>query len=55
MCMYKTSDYTFIFKIYENRKDLLVKMQVNSVTLCYFPAGISKIKTCKWKGSRKGN
>lgn len=50
MCVYKISDYIFILKIYRTRKDLLVKIQVNSISLWYFPSGFSKIKTSKEVG-----
>lgn len=53
VCVYKINDYTFLLKIYSNRKALLVKMQVNSVNLWYFLAEFSKIKASK--GSREGN
>lgn len=54
-CAYKISDYTFILKYMENRKDLPVKMQADPVNLGCFPAGFSKIKTSKGKGSGEGN
>lgn len=51
--MYKISD--LYYKYMGIWKDLLVKMQVNSVYLCYFPAGFSKIKTSKGQGTGDRN
>lgn len=52
-CIYKISD--LYYKYMGIWKDLLVKMQVNSVYLCYFPAGFSKIKTSKGQGTGDRN